>query len=97
MSDSLATPWTVACQVPLSIEFSRQEYWSGLLFPTSGHLPESGIKPVISCSGRHWQVDFFLPLSHQGNDAGLNSFTSEHQLSICKMKILYTLQGCWEG
>ena len=29
-----ATPWTVACQVPLSMEFSRQEYWNGLLFPS---------------------------------------------------------------
>ena len=33
MSDSFATPWTVACQAPLSMEFSRQEYWSELLFP----------------------------------------------------------------
>ena len=31
-----ATPWTVACQAPLSMGFSRQEYWSGLLFPTLG-------------------------------------------------------------
>ena len=30
------TPWTVACRTPLSMEFSRQEYWSGLLFPSSG-------------------------------------------------------------
>ena len=34
MSDSFATPWTVACQAPLSMEFSRQEYWSGLPFPS---------------------------------------------------------------
>ena len=40
-----ATPWTVAYQVSLSMEFSRQEYWSGLLFPTSGDLPDPGIKP----------------------------------------------------
>ena len=39
------TPWTVAYQVPLSIEFSRQEYWSGLLFPSLGDLPNAGIKP----------------------------------------------------
>ena len=36
----------VAHQAPLSMEFSRQEYWSGLLFPTSGDLPHPGIKPV---------------------------------------------------
>ena len=41
---TLATPWTVACQAPLSMEFSRQEYWSGFLFPSPGHLPDSGIK-----------------------------------------------------
>ena len=45
MSDSV-TPWAVACQAPLSMGFSRQEYWSGLpsLFP--GHLPDLGIEPV---------------------------------------------------
>ena len=37
---TLATPWTVAHQVPLSMGFSRQEYWSGLPFPTPGDLPE---------------------------------------------------------
>ena len=42
---TLATPWTVACQVPLSMGFSRQEYWSGLLFPSPGNLPNPGIKP----------------------------------------------------
>ena len=39
------TPWTVACQAPLSTEFSRQEYWSGLLFPSAGDLSNPGIKP----------------------------------------------------
>ena len=34
-----ATPWTVTHQTPLSMEFSRQEYWSGLPFPTPGNLP----------------------------------------------------------
>ena len=40
-----ATPQTVACQAPLSIGFSRQEYGSGLQFPSPGDLPDSGIKP----------------------------------------------------
>ena len=39
-----ATPWTVAHQPLLSMEFSRQEYWSGLPCPTPGDLPESGIE-----------------------------------------------------
>ena len=38
-------PWTVASQVSLSMEFSRQEYWSGLPFPSSGYLPDPGIEP----------------------------------------------------
>ena len=38
------TPWTVANQVPLSKGFSRQEYWSGLPFPSPGYLPDPGIK-----------------------------------------------------
>ena len=41
-----ATPCTVAHQAPLSMEFSRQEYWSGLPFPTPRDLPDPGIKPL---------------------------------------------------
>ena len=43
---TFATPWTIACQAPLSMEFSRQEYWSGLPFPSSGDLPNPGIEPT---------------------------------------------------
>ena len=43
-----ATPWSVAHQAPLSIGFSRQEYWSGLSFPSLGYLPKSGIEPRSS-------------------------------------------------
>ena len=39
------TPWTVACQAPLSMGFSRQEYWSGWPFPSPGDLPNPGIEP----------------------------------------------------
>ena len=42
---TLAIPWTVACQAPLSIGFSRQEYWSGVPFPSPGDLPNPGIEP----------------------------------------------------
>ena len=45
-----ATPWTIACQDPLSVGFSRQEYWSGLPFPTLGDLPDPGIKPAFLTS-----------------------------------------------
>ena len=44
-SDSLLSPWTVACQAPLSMGFSRQEYWNGLPCPPPGDLPNPGIKP----------------------------------------------------
>ena len=42
----LVTPWIVACQAPLSMEFSRQEYWSGLAFPPLGDLPDPGMELV---------------------------------------------------
>ena len=46
-----ATPWTVAHQGPLSMGFSRQEYWSGLPFPPPGDLPDPGIS-FVSCISR---------------------------------------------
>ena len=45
MSDSFATPLTVAYQAAPSMQFSRQEYWSGLPFPSPGDLPNPGIEP----------------------------------------------------
>ena len=41
---TLVTPWTLACQAPLSMRFSTQEYWRGLPFPSPGDLPDPGIK-----------------------------------------------------
>ena len=48
MSDSV-TLWTAAHQAPLSIGFSRQEYWNGLPFSSPGNLPNPGIKPSVFC------------------------------------------------
>ena len=62
MSNSLRPPWNVACQALPSVGFSRQEYWSGLLFPPPGNFPESGIEhrsPAL-------QVDFYH-LSYKGS------------------------------
>ena len=56
LSDS-ATTWTVAHQAPLSMELSKQEYWSGLPFPSPGDLPHPGIKPVSPVSPA-LQADF---------------------------------------
>ena len=67
MFDSI-WPWgLVVHQAPLSIEFSRQEYWSGLPFPSPGNLPDPGIEPESPAS----KADFFLPSNHQGSPAPL--------------------------
>ena len=42
---TLVIPWTIACQAPLSMGFSRKEYWSGLPFPSPGDLPNPEIEP----------------------------------------------------
>ena len=65
MSDFFATPWIVAHQVSLSMEFPRQKYWNGLPFPPLRDLPDPGIKPCSPASfiGR-W---ILLPLSHMGS------------------------------
>ena len=57
-----ATLWTVARQAPLSIGFSRQEYWSGLPFPSPGDLPDPGIEPRSPALQAN-----SLPLSHLGS------------------------------
>ena len=62
MSNSFVTPWSIACQAPLSMGFPRQEYWSGLPFLSPGDLPDSGLEPGTPAL----QADS-LPLSHQGS------------------------------
>ena len=58
VSDTVETPLTVARQAPLSMAFSRQEYWSGLPFPTPGDLPGPGIEPVSpTLSGRFFTTE----------------------------------------
>ena len=46
MSDCFETPWTVAHQAPPSMRFPKQEYWSGLPFPSTGDFPDPEIKPT---------------------------------------------------
>ena len=55
---TLATPWTVACQAPLSMQFSRQEYWSGLPFPSPVDLPNPGIKPGSPALQQLYQLSY---------------------------------------
>ena len=64
-----ATPWTVACQAPLYMGFSRQEYWSKLPFPSPGYLLDPEIE-TVSAASPALQADFFfffLPLSYRGS------------------------------
>ena len=58
-----ATPWTVACHIPLSMGLPRQEYWGGLPYPPPGDLPDPGIAPSSPVSPA-LQVDSIL-LSHR--------------------------------
>ena len=71
------TPWTVACQAPLSMEFSRQEYRSGQPFSTPGNLPDPGIEPVSLVSSA-LAGGFFTTIHH----------FSEEKLYQCSNKIL---------
>ena len=56
------TPWTLAHQAPLSMKFPRQEYWSGLPFPSPWHLPYPGIEPMFLAL-----VGGFFTAEHLGN------------------------------
>ena len=58
---ALATSWTVACQAPLSMEFSRQEHWSGLPFPSPKDFPDPGVESTSPA----WQVDSLSHLKPQ--------------------------------
>ena len=61
---TLLTQWTVACQTPRSMGFSRQEYWSGLPFPSPGNLPNPEIDPgLLHCS----QIVYWLNYKGKGN------------------------------
>ena len=63
VSNSFATPWTGACQAPLSRGFPRQEYWTGLPFPSPGDLSDSGINPALpALRGIFYTTGKFLDL-----------------------------------
>ena len=59
---TLCDPWIIAHQDPLSMGFSKQEYWSGFPFPPPGDLPDPGIEPMslVSCIGQR----FFTTVPH---------------------------------
>ena len=85
-----ATPWTVAYQAPWSMGFSRQEYWSGLLFPSPGDLPDPGIEPRSPAL----QADT-LPSETPGKPIPLKvTVKSEHSVSITSLFLDTCFPSC---
>ena len=95
---TLATPWTVACQAPLSMGFSRQAYWSGLPFPSPGDLPDPGIKPRspvlqilywLSYDGSH----FVFPKGYPVWPSCTTYMNSPHS---CQHRLLSVFKNIWQ-
>ena len=103
------TPWTVTLKAPLSMEFSRQEYWSGLPLPPPGDLPDPGIEPASLCL-LLWQVSS-LPLKPPGKPPLISDAHIMEKFEILEiMEKFETLQevphfgtepqskhSCWEN
>ena len=89
VSDS-ATPWIVAHQAPLSMGFSRQEYWSGLAFPTPEDLPDPGMEPAPPA----WQVGS-LPLRHLRSQWYYSVIKKTNKQSTDTCNNLHGSQGCY--
>ena len=85
-----ATLWTVADQAPLSMGFSRQEYWSGLPCPSPGALPDPGIEPA-SLWLLHWQVGS-LPLVPPGKPRDYEQNILEKWSDPVGSAVLHTLK-----
>ena len=80
-----ATPWIINHQVPLSMRFSRQEFWSGLPFPTAGIFPPQGLNLRL-LRLLHWQADS-LPLAPPGKPQSSTHERYELKLQTkCKTK-----------
>ena len=79
------TPWTEAHQAPLSMEFSRKEYWSGLSFPSPRDLPDPGIEygsPVLQTDSGGLPILQMVAyhLSHQGNPIGKRTLKKKKKI-----------------
>ena len=77
------TPWTVALQVPLSMVFPRQEYWSGFPFPSPGALPQPGIETASSAL-----TGEFITIESPGKP--ISDYTVEHQ-AVSGMQLINAL------
>ena len=84
---TLVTPWTVACQSPLSKGFPWREYWSGLPFPSPGDLPDVGIKPMSTAlAGK------FFTIEPPGKKMVWFKCQSEEQSSVCVCVFVYVCE-----
>ena len=81
-----ATPWTESHQAPLSMAFFRQEYWSGLPFPTPSDLPDPGID-TVSLVFPLWQA-YSLPLASLGNEESLSLNQKLEMIHLSKQYML---------
>ena len=86
----IVTSWTVAHQAPLCMGFSRQEYWSGLPFPTSGHLPNPEIRPASLMSPALAGGFFTIvlpgkPLLYDVLVSNVNPISLRSRLDICDL------------
>ena len=84
------TPWTVAYQASQSMEFSRQEYWSGLPFPSPGYLPNPGIEP----GSLALQADA-LPSEPPGKSCASASTCSSSEIGVGRAICLVGLASGW--
>ena len=91
------TPWMVAHQAPLPMEFFRQEYWRGLLFPSLGNLPNPGIEPVsaalavgrwILYHGATWEAQAHLRVYQMRPYRGKQLFVLIF-IGVCGFTMLY--------
>ena len=85
-----ATPWTVALQAPLSIGFSRQEYWSGLPFPSPEDLPDSGIESLA------WQASS-LPLAPSEKPLYQAKCLQNVQVTVLEMEAIWETVLIWSA
>ena len=83
-----ATPWTIAHQAPLSMEFSRQEYWSGLSFLSPADLPNPGLDSCLL----NWQADS-LPLNHLRSPILLVTNTKSNVYLAIKLYLFYLIRS----
>ena len=89
------TPWTVACLAPLSMGLPRQEFWSGLPFPSPGALPDPVTEPLSFLCLLHWQLDS-LPLSRQGQPSqSFNPRSITHKLCNLRQFFFLSLKLCF--